>query len=298
MPVTTTIHKPRALRPGDCIGVIAPGSPVAAEALRTGVAELERLGYRVRFREDIFAADGYLAGGHDRRATELLDLLRDPEVRALFFARGGYGSNYVLERLAGAALPEPKIVMGYSDATALLSFLWQRHGWVTFHGPMVATDFAQGPARYHLPSLTHALAGDAGEWLAGCADQVLRPGVVEGTLLGGCLSLLVATLGTPREVDWQDAVLFLEDVGEAPYRLDRMLFHLREAGKLDGVRGILFGEMKDCGSGDLRALDGLDMPIARGFPSGHTTGANGCLPFGVRARLDHGRLTILEKAVC
>jgi len=134
--------------------------------------------------------------------------------------------------------------------------------------------------------------------------QVWQGGSAEGTLLGGCLSLLVTTLGTPREQDWRGAILFLEDVGEAPYRLDRMLFHLREAGKFSGVQGVIFGEMKDCGQMDLlrpellRHFDGLGIPVAAGLASGHTFGRNICLPLGVQARLQDDRLFILEGAVC
>lgn len=234
-------------------------------------------------------------------------MLEDPQVRAVFCARGGYGSNYVAERLAARPLPAPKIVMGYSDVTTLLAEMWRRGRWVTFHGPMVTVDFASGPQGYDHNSLARALSGGGVPWEAGRAATVLRPGAAEGTLLGGCLPMLVATLGTAREVDWQDAIVLLEDVASKPYQIDRMLFHLREAGKFRGVRGIVFGEMKDCRQHTeqgylledvvLRALQGMDVPIVYGFRSGHTTGGNICLPLGVRARLSDDRLEILEEAV-
>ena len=302
-----TVLKPPALSAGDTIGIAAPGSSIGREPLLAGVAELERLGYRARYREDIFSEDTFFAGSHERRAEEFLEMLEDPEVRAVFCARGGCGCNYVAARLAARPLPAPKIVMGYSDVTTLLAALWQRAGWVTFHGPMVTVDFAKGPEHYDSASLSRALAGAGGAWEAGRATRVLRPGAAEGRLLGGCLPMLAATLGTPREVDWQDAIVFLEDVAAKPYQIDRMLFQLREAGKFRGVRGIVFGEMKDCLQHPeqgyrledvvLRALRGLEAPIAFGFRSGHTTRGNICLPMGVRARLAEDRLEILEDAV-
>ena len=285
------IQKPPALRPGDTIGVVAPGSAVPRESLELGVARLESLGYRVRYRPDICEAAGTFAGNHERRTAELLEMLEDPGIRAVFCARGGYGCNYLALSLR---LPPagPKIVMGYSDVTSLHAFLWKQAGWVTFHGPMVSIDFARS-----LDALGPALTS-TGPWEARRGLPVLSEGVAEGTLLGGCLSILVTTLGTPREIDWRGAIVLLEDLGEAPYRIDRMMFHLREAGKFEGVRGVIFGEMKDCGAPDLMAqLKHLGIPVVTGFPTGHTSGENVCLPLGVQARLENDRLTILEGAV-
>jgi muramoyltetrapeptide carboxypeptidase len=286
------MQKPAALRPGDTIGVVAPGSAVPREALEKGVARLESLGYRVRYRPDILAVDGTFAGSHQRRAEEVLEMLDDPEVRAIFCARGGYGCNYLIQFLEQHSLRAPKIIMGYSDVTTLHSFFGKTAGWVTFHGPMVSTDFSRDADAIG-PALT---TGEV--WEAGSGLQVLAPGAAEGTLLGGCLSIAMTTLGTSREIDWRDAIVFLEDVGEAPYRIDRMLFQLKEAGKFDGARGVVFGEMKDCGQPDLlRHLAVLEIPVCAGFPSGHTSGPNVCLPLGVRARVADGVLTILEGAV-
>jgi len=313
------IVKPPRLRPGDTIGVVAPASVVPAESLKLGVARLESLGYRARYRDDLLepvlphagpspgksAGDiqakpaSRFAGSHERRAAEFWAMLEDPEIKAIFCARGGYGCNYLVDSLASRPLPKPKIVMGYSDVTTLHAFFWRQAGWVTFHGPMVAVDFSKG-----LDVLGPALESTAAWEVENSGLQVLRSGSAEGILLGGCLSLLVTTLGTPREMDWRGAIVFLEDLGEAPYRLDRMLFHLREAGKFDGVRGVIFGEMKDCGPMELlwadllRPFDDLGIPVASGLASGHTSGRNICLPLGVRARLQDDRLFILEGAVC
>jgi muramoyltetrapeptide carboxypeptidase len=295
--------KPPRLRRGDTIGVVAPASIVPADSLQRGVARLESLGYRVRYRDDLLSTDGpspgRFAGSHERRAAEFRAMLDDPEVAAVFCARGGYGCNYLVDFLDSQPLPKPKIVMGYSDVTTLHAFFRKRAGWVTFHGPMVAVDFARG-----LDVLGPALESVEPWEVDTGGTQVLRGGSAEGTLLGGCLSLLVTTLGTRLETDWRGAILFLEDLGEAPYRVDRMLFHLREAGKFEGVRGVIFGEMKDCGEMDLlrtdliRPFERLGIPVAAGMASGHTSGRNICLPFGVRARMEDSRLFILEGAVC
>jgi muramoyltetrapeptide carboxypeptidase len=290
--------KPPRLRSGDTIGVVAPAGVVPAESLKLGASRLESLGYRVRYRDDVLDVNGRFAGSPERRADEFWEMLEDPNIRAVFCARGGYGCNYLIDFLGSQPLPKPKIVMGYSDVTTLHSFLFGHAGWVTFHGPMVAVDFSQG-----LDALGPALESTDPWEVENSGVQVLQGGSAEGTLLGGCLSLLVTTLGTPREMDWRGAIVFLEDLGEAPYRIDRMLFHLREAGKFNGVRGVIFGEMKDCGSMEslrdhlLRPFAGLGVPVAAGLASGHTSGRNICLPFGVQVRLENDRLFILEGAV-
>jgi muramoyltetrapeptide carboxypeptidase len=288
------------LLPGDTIGVVAPAYVVPSDSLKLGAARLESLGYRVLYRDDLLADHPEkFAGSHERRAAEFWQMLEDPNIRAVFCARGGYGSNYLIDFLGSKPLPAPKIMMGYSDITTLHSFLWRQAGWVTFHGPMVAVDFSQ-----ELDALGPALVSTGAWEVENSGLQVLESGSAEGILLGGCLSILVTTLGTPREMDWRGAIVFLEDLGEAPYRVDRMLFHLREAGKFNGVRGVIFGEMKDCGQMELlrnillRPFAGLGIPVAAGLASGHTSGRNICLPLGVRARLQDDRLFILEGAVC
>jgi muramoyltetrapeptide carboxypeptidase len=266
------------------------------------------MGYKVRYRDDIFSSDNFFAGSHERRTAEFLEALANPTIHAVFCARGGYGSNYVAQALATAPLaarplPAPKIVVGYSDITALHSLLWQRDGWVTFHGPMVTIDLAKGSAGYDAASLRLATTS-TGPWEVGKA-RVLRTGGAEGVLLGGCLSILVASLGTPREPDFDGALLFLEDLDERPYRIDRMLFHLREAGKLAGVRGIIFGEMKGCQAkaGETSLEEVIlaavpEIPVLYGLRSGHVSGGNICLPLGVRAAISGDTLAFLEGAVC
>lgn len=302
--------KPPALRPGDVIGVVAPASDIKPERLAAGARELERLGFRVKFSPSIFAREMYLAGSDQRRAEELMAMFGDPEVRAIFAARGGYGSVRLLPYLDEEALrAHPKIFMGYSDLTTLLVYFQQRFRWVVFHGPMVTREFADGPEHYDEDLLRRTLmrAEPIGEIdTAGVA--VLSPGMATGRLTGGCLSLLVSTLGTPYEFDATDAILFIEEYASKPYQVDRMLTQLRDAGKLRAVRGLVFGEMTECVQHPNQEytivdvlqdrLADLNVPILFGVRSGHSDYRNQVLPFGVRATLDgyRGKLIIEEAA--
>lgn len=298
------------------IGIIAPASPVERELLERGMREIEGIGYRVLVSQAVLARRGFFAGRHPQRSEALLAYLEDPSIRAVFCARGGYGSNYVVEHFTARLILNrlkripPKIVMGYSDISTLLLFLNQTLGWITFQGPMVTREMAGGEVFYNRPvmeqvlgSATAGISIESGAWS-------LRPGVAEGRLLGGCLPMLTATLGTAQEVDTRGALLLLEDIDEKPFRIDRMLFHLRRAGKFREVKGVIFGEMPGCGGGTtaeeglrdiiLESLAGLNIPIAFGLPFGHSR--QGCLtlPLGVRAQLsaqEKVTLTLLETAV-
>lgn len=310
------LRKPPALQKGDTIGVLAPASPVRREMLERGTRELERIGYRVVYGKGVLERRGFFAGGHKQRAESFLALLENPRVKAVFCARGGYGSNYVVEVLSSQPLlrrlqrQAPKIVMGYSDLTSLLLFLNQRLGWVTFQGPMAGIDFAAGKSAYDRAVLEQVLSGAHSGYSLGSDARSLRPGVAEGRLLGGCLPMLTATLGTPQEIDTRGTILLIEDIDEKPFRVDRMLFQLRQAGKFRHLRGIVFGQMPGCGAAArgraelrgviLEALRGLLVPIVFGLRFGHTTGKCLTLPLGTRARLSAGkkvRLTLLEPAV-
>ncbi|MEW6735706.1 MAG: LD-carboxypeptidase, partial [Acidobacteriota bacterium] len=240
--------KPPALRPGDTIGVVAPASNLKPHLLKAGCEELERLGFRVKHKESISAQTRYTAGTVARRAEELNSMLVDPEVKAIFAARGGYGSMHLLEHLDTTVLAGgPKIVMGYSDITSLLIALYQQANWVTFHGPMVAKDFAAGPDHYDHNSFFNILTRALPAGRLDCrGTRVLSSGIAEGILLGGCLPLIMSLMGTRWELATAGAILFLEDSGSKPYQIDRWLTQLRLAGKLDNVRGIVFGEMVDC----------------------------------------------------
>lgn len=303
------VIKPPALRPGDVIGIVAPASDIKPERLMAGARELERLGFRVKFSPSIFAREMYLAGSDRRRAEELMAMFNDPEVRAIFAARGGYGSVRLLPYLDEEALrAHPKIFMGYSDITTLLVYFQQRFQWVVFHGPMVTREFADGPEHYDEDLLRRTLmrAEPIGE-IDTSGVAVLSPGIATGRLTGGCLPLLVSTLGTPYEFDATDAILFLEDYASKPYQVDRMLTQLRDAGKLRAVRGFVFGEMTECvqhPNQDYTIVDviqdrlaDLNVPILFGVRSGHSDYRNQVLPFGICATLDGYRARlILEEA--
>ena len=304
--------RPRALRAGDVVGVCAPAGPVDVAALDKGVAELESLGFRVRKAEGLLARQGFTAGPAHARLAALRGLFADDEVNAVFCARGGAGAAGLMSHLdAEWFRARPKAFVGYSDLTLVHLYL-NRLGLVTFHGPMVAKELATG--HYDRESLLWALTGQGAPYHSEDGDLLpLRVGEAEGRLRGGCLSLLAGAAGTPWALDTsgEDAILFVEDVDEPPYRIDRMLRQLRDSGALAGVRGIVFGDMKGCSPGldadytleDVvkEALEGLHMPIALGLSSGHSTGPNVTLPFGVRARLacdaEDARFEMLEAAV-
>jgi muramoyltetrapeptide carboxypeptidase len=308
------LKKPPALRRGDMVGVIAPASPVKSQVLAMGIEELRSIGYNVVVAEGVLAKERFYAGEHAARASAFLQFLENSEIRAIFCTRGGYGSNYVVENLSSPAVfarlkrVPPRIVMGLSDVTTLLLFLRQKLGWVTFQGPMIS-GFADGQSRYNRAVMERVLSNSASGTTIDSDATVIRAGRAQGRLTGGCLSLVVTTLGTPDEIDTRGAILLLEDIDEKPYRVDRMLFHLKRAGKFRGVKAVAFGEMVGCAKAspaeELRgviedSLAGLDVPLIFGLRFGHTTGGCLTLPLGVEARLDARetvRLKLLEPAV-
>lgn len=293
--------KPPALQPGDTVGIVAPASNVNPEHLEAGCAVLQDLGYKPFYFESILERDLYFAGSAARRGRELEEMFMRDEVRAIICARGGYGSNYLLPVLdLNKIKANPKIFVGYSDLTTLLTYFADSAGMVTFHGPMVAKDFARADG-VDAGSWERALNG-ASEWALELDSDVksLVEGSGEGILYGGCLSILVASLGTPYEVRTAGTILFLEDVAAKPFQIDRMLMQLKLAGKLAEVRGIIFGEMLDCTQHQnqqnkdqgytleevvLRVVGDLGVPVAYGVRSGHVSRRNITLPFGVRAGL-------------
>jgi muramoyltetrapeptide carboxypeptidase len=302
--------RPRALRRGDKVGIVAPASNVKREMLEAGCEGLRRAGYEPFYFDSILERDLYFAGSAERRARELEEMFVRDDIRAIICARGGYGSNYVLPMLDLKKIAaHPKIFVGYSDPTTLLTAFTDCANLVTFHGPMVAKDFALADG-VDLPSWSNALTG-AAEWEIG-NDSGAKPlvaGEAEGTLYGGCLSILVAALGTPHDIKTEGTILFLEDIAAKPFQIDRMLMQLKLAGRLNEVRGIIFGEMLDCRQSStqdytleevaLRVVGDLGIPVAFGLVSGHVSRANITLPFGVRAQLEVGdevSLKILEAA--
>ncbi len=303
--------QPPAIKKGDTIAVIAPASSVdQRDILEHGIASLERMGFRVRFDERIFESSRYLAGDDPARADELMRAFEDPSVRAIIGLRGGYGCARLIPLLKSRRLrPHPKIFMGFSDLTTLMMFFRKRFGWISVHGPMAASPSLadiQGNQADHLFSLL----SDPGYRPTLHFEQLecWTPGIAEGELVGGCLSIITTSLGTRYEIDTDGKILFLEDLGEPPYRLDRMLTHLHLAGKFRSIGGVILGNFLDCeptrggySSGDVLRdiLSSLHIPILAGFPLGHGND-NWALPFGAKARLDAGARTLelLEPAVC
>ena len=302
--------KPPALRSGDKVGIVAPASNIKRDLLELGCDTLRRLGYEPFYFDSIMERDLYFAGPVERRVRELEEMFVRDDIRAILCARGGYGSNYLPLRLdPNKIVRHPKILVGYSDITTLVCCMADSANFVTFHGPMVTKDFALDDG-VDLASWTAAMSG-APQWEIG-PDSGARPlagGEAEGVLYGGCLSMLVASIGTKHEIRTDGTILFVEDVAAKPFQIDRMLMHLKLAGKLDGVRGIIFGEMQDCRQSPdqgytleevvMRVVGDLKVPMAFGFRSGHVSRANITLPIGVRARLEVGdtvRLKILESA--
>jgi muramoyltetrapeptide carboxypeptidase len=302
--------KPRALRPGDKVGIVAPASNVNPESLQAGCEGLRRIGYDPFYFESILDRDLYFAGSAERRARELEDMFARDDVRAIVCARGGYGSNYLPLMLDPKKIvSHPKILVGYSDITTLVCCMADSANFVTFHGPMVAKDFTVAGG-LDLESWQNAVGG-APEWSIAkeSGAKPLQPGQGEGILYGGCLSMLAASLGTQHEIRTAGTILFIEDVATKPYQIDRMLMQLKLAGKLNEVRGMVFGEMLDCRQGPdqdytlqdviLRIVGDLRIPVAFGLRSGHVSRANITLPIGVQARLtvdDAVELRILEAA--
>ena len=296
------MRKPPALRPGDTVAIVAPASPIEKELLDAGCRRLEAMGYKPLYLPAILDRDWYFAGTAERRTRELEDMFARDDVHALLCARGGYGSNYLLEKLDWKKIQRhPKIFIGYSDVTALLTRFVDA-GMVTFHGPMATKDFAENDGVDEV-SWQKALSGERKWRIENHGAQPVIAGNGKGKLYGGCLSLLVASLGTPWEILTQGTILFIEDVNTKPFQVDRMLRHLMLAGKFRGVRGIIFGEMKDCAQAGQtyslqevirRVLEDLHIPVAFGFRSGHVSGKNITLPLGVQASLEVGKQVTLE----
>jgi len=304
--------KPPALRPGDTIGIVAPASNIKRPDLDEGCEALRLAGYRPFYFDSILEQDLYFAGSAQRRARELEEMFVRDDVRAMVCARGGYGANYLLKELDLAKIKaHPKIFVGYSDISTLLTYFADTAGFATFHGPMAAKDWAHENG-VDLVSWHAALSGVAA-W-----DVPLNAGVTglvdgeaEGVLYGGCLSILVASLGTPYEIKTGGTILFLEDLAAKPFQIDRMLMQLKLAGHFDAVCGLVFGEMLDCVQNAnqgyalqeviTRIVGDLGVPVAFGVRSGHVTSGNITLPFGVRAGLTvtggNVTLRIVETAV-
>ncbi len=312
--------KPGRLEPGMTLGLVAPASaPSSTEVIEKGVAVIREYGYKVRLARNAKARKGFIAGSDSQRTADIHDMFRDPAIHAVICLRGGYGTPRILNDLDYALIrSNPKIFIGYSDITGLhLAFL-KKSNLVTFHGPMVTSNFAQVDAReYSLGSLLRMIskAEPFGSILAGSGikrAETLRKGRVTAPLVGGNLCMVDTLLGTPWEINTKGKIVFLEEVGETNYRVDRLFTHLLNSGKLQQAAGICLGNFSDC---EIKPSAGgyptqtmleifedrlapLKIPVAYGFPFGHEA-LTATLPQGIPATLDatRGDLIIEESAV-
>ena len=305
-----TPRKPKALAAGSRLGVFAPASPADSVAMIAGLAELKRHGFQVVANQDS-KAEGYFAGPSLERTNGFLEPLNSDQVDGLVALRGGYGSNYLLEFGLEKSLANLKCVIGFSDLTTLQTFLWQRCNWITFYGPMVAAGLSAGPGArkgYDESSFLQAVGKTEGGWKLRLRGESILAGQSLGRVLGGCMTILEATIGTPWELDTKDSILVLEDRAMKPYQVDRVLMHLKQAGKFEGVRGIVLGDFPDSVPAAAptvrevcaRILRPLGIPIVFGAPVGHTDRPMLTIPLGIKARLDaegEGTLEFLEPAV-
>ena len=304
------VIRPRALLRGATIGICAPAGPVERDVLERELAALEAQGFRLRIAPHVHAREAFLAGSDDDRLTDLTALLRDPDVGAILAARGGWGVGRILARLDPAEWREKrKLVIGYSDITSLQIFLLQHAGLASIHGPMLQRDDTPPEARERL----FALASGEAPGIEPLVGRAMQGGEAEGRLVGGNLTVVCSTLGTPFEIDTRGAVLFLEDIAAQPYAIDRHLRQLRAAGKLDDLVAVALGQFVNCESWKYPEMAACDVlrenlaevvrgPVVYDLPFGHVAD-NRALPYGTRARVsaagasDEGRLELLEAVV-
>ena len=305
-------RKPKSLKAGSRLGVFAPASPADSVEMIAGLTELKRQGFQVVANQDS-KAEGYFAGPALDRMNGFLSGIQSEQIDGLMALRGGYGSNYLLDFDLDKNLERAKSVIGFSDVTTLQIYLWQKCRWVTFYGPMVAAGINAGAGAmkgYDENSFLQAIRKTDGSWKLRLKGEAVLAGQAMGRVLGGCMTLVEATMGTPWELDTRDSILLLEDRAMKPYQVDRVLMHLKQAGKLEGVKGIVLGEFPDgapvvAGAPTIREvcsriLRPLGIPVVFGAPVGHTGRPMLTIPLGIRARLDaegEGALEFLEGAV-
>lgn len=293
------MQRGKRLIPGDTIGIVAPAGAAAKDAILRGVRTLESLGYRVRLGESCCSHWYGFAGEDTHRAQDILNFFCDPSIDAILCMRGGYGTLRLLDQMDYNTLRmRPKVFIGYSDITLLHLVLNQRAKLITFHGPMLTSNFADDFDGETRDSFLKAVADGIAPYsignISGTPFRVMNAGIAEGVLLGGNLITLISTWGTPYEPDLTDKILFLEEIGEAAYRIDRALTQLLSSGKLKQIRGLILGDFSDCEPGSPEAmtwqdiihdrLDSLDIPIVANLQTGHCRPML-TLPLGARVRI-------------
>ena len=294
--------KPRRLKPGDTIGIAAPASPFDVDLFHRGVNIIESLGFRAFIPEDIYYKNGYLAGADGRRAHQLNSLFADPDIHAVVCAKGGYGAMRILPLLDYEAIGKnPKIVVGFSDITALLNTLYTKCRLATFHGPLITT--LANATHVAKDALYAALTGDKPVQYNVKKGTAIRSGSVTAPLVGGNLCTLSHLMGTAYQPVFHGHILLLEDNGEKPYRIDRMLMQMKMAGMFNNLAGLVLGSFSNCG--DMKELvrivedvfDDESVPILAGFDAGHIKN-NLTLPFGIPATLDADERTLTFREIC
>jgi muramoyltetrapeptide carboxypeptidase len=288
---------PPSIKKGDTIGLVAPSGPlINKDNFAAGLDILARKGFKVKYNRRLLHTRGYLAGSDSDRADEFNRLWSDPEVKALVAARGGYGCLRMLDLIDMKQIRKnPKILIGFSDLTVLLAAIYKKTGLVTYHGPVVTT--LSGINKQSQTSFFKVLTGKTPDLLIPSRVKILKEGRAKGILLGGNLTTLVHMIGTPYEFPWNDSILFIEDTGESPYRLDRLLTHLAKAKRLQKIKGLMLGTFTDKKhqqrSVNLRTvydriselLADKNMPIWANFPVGHAN-QNMTLPIGSEVEMD------------
>jgi len=314
------VIKPPRLKAGDKLAIVAPGSYISEEELQDSIKNLNALGFETTYSEKILLKSGYFAGSDKDRAEDLMEKFSDKSINGIVCARGGYGCSRILSMLDYNVIrANPKVLIGYSDITALLYGIYKKAGLATFHGPVGTSTFNDysinnfnkvliNPER--TISFSNSISGDD-ENVYGVTTIVNGKG--KGRLVGGNLSIVVSLIGTEFDIDYSNKIIFLEEIGEEPYRIDRMLTQLIQAGKLENIAGIMMGIFRNCEvkkESDLTAksftlmevlddrLGNLKIPVVYGMSFGHVKDKF-TIPFGVLAELDADKqtLTLLEKAV-
>lgn len=301
----------KKLKLGDTIGVISPASPEKIEVIDKGIETIENLGFKVKVGKNLYSKKGFFAGGDLERAKDIMDMFLDDNVKLILCMRGGYGSMRIIEYLDFEEIKKhPKLFMGFSDITILLNNIYQKSGLITFHGPMVSSNLLD---TYTLKSFLDTLTISKNEFNISNPDHLPMEcsinGISEGMVVGGNLCLICSTLGTPYEIDTNDKILFIEEISEAPYKIDRMLTQLLLNNKLQNCRGFILGQFKDCGLPNYDRsftleevledrIFSLKKPTLNHFMSGHSY-PKLTLPIGANVRIDCniGEIKILEKVV-
>jgi muramoyltetrapeptide carboxypeptidase len=294
--------KPPKLQKGEAVGVIAPSGPVTPSQIQPGIKLLESLGYEVIVSPHLYQRQGYVAGDDETRLEDLNSMLDNKDVRVIFCARGGYGTLRLLEKIDFDLIRmNPKIIVGYSDITALLLAIFKKTGLVTFHGTIVK-EFSKN-RNQNLESFLALVSSDKACEVNLRKGKTLVPGKAKGTLLGGNLSLICHLLGTPFMPSLDNAILFVEEKAEPLYRIDRMMTHLRLSGQLKGLVGLVAGSFEGCG--DISSINRvlvdtvshLQIPVLSGLPVGHGL-ENVSLPLGIQASVDAEAMILSITEAC